>query len=209
MNEPVEYAQASTGKVTARQLLQCVRAGTDNIFMHGKATPDRQSYSDSFVFSVSAVAKDRKTKSETTTKLDVPGWVSNGHTSERKEHPGTDGGRAWVTYAKPYRPLRGFWSLTYDRLIDLLELIPGDAEVSFHVYLDAGTNELLIGSSIRLPGFNQEGLHGDHLYLNVTRMVRGKPKTSHHLISTSTGAHNSGRFGGPVSETDSTGRMGY
>jgi hypothetical protein len=195
MNEPIERAQEITGKVTARQLLAVVRAG-ERLYMHGKAVYNRPSYSDAFTFEVSAPKKTNGV--EITARIEVPGYVSNGETSERKVHTDSLDGHAWTTYCNAFRPTSGFWHIGYgERIRDVLELLPGDAEVSFHVYLDAGTNELLVcaETSVRGGRFTESGLHSDHLYLVAECNVRGKKRERRFLIDVSTGAHNSARFG--------------
>jgi len=196
MNEPIQRAQQRTGRVTARQLLACIRAGQDSLYTHGKAVFDRPSYSDAFTFTVTSVHQDKTfprtvrashTDVETVTKLDVPGYVSNGHTSAVEQRTSTDG-RKYNRYTEAFRPDGGFWSLSYctrDRLVDALSLLPGEAEIAFYVYLDAGTNETLVDA----------GLHGDHLYLVASTVRRGKAKVRSFLLDVSTGPHNTARFG--------------
>lgn len=212
MNEAIERAQARTGKVTARQLLETIRAGGDSLFMHGEAPHDRPSYSDAFVFTLTSTRKDRKTDVETSTKLDVPGYVSNGSTSETKEHTRNEDGQihTWKTQPTAFRPVRGFWSLRYnENLRNVLELLPRDAEVAFHVYLDAGTHEYLIRAVCDMQFGREEGLHADRLYLVVATTERGKRKERRFLIDTSTGPHNSARFGSPRHDRDETGRPNW
>jgi hypothetical protein len=197
--EGVETAQMTTGKVTAGSLLETVRFGSDSLYVHGYAPHNRPSYSDAFVFTLSAVQKG-KNKSETTQKLDVPGSVRGGHTSERKEHVSHDPDlttRRWMTYSEGYRPTKGFWSFGCgrERLIDVLELLPRDAEVSFEVQLDAGTNELLIRSDAQTAYCIERGLHADRFVLVVEHKVRGKVKVRRYIVDESCGAHNTARFG--------------
>lgn len=202
MNEPIQHAQKSTGKVTARSMLAMIRAGSDALYMHGRASHDRASYSDSYIFSVSCTSKDRKTKTETVTQLDVPGYVTNGSTSE-KEETGTGGDR-YVRFVGVYRPMKGFWSLSTQRqrLLDILELLPADAEIAFRVNLDYGTHEYLVRSrgDMNYEGFN--GLHCDHLYLVVRYTSRGKERNREYFIDSHTVPHNTARFGAPGSRID-------
>jgi hypothetical protein len=194
MNEPIERAQEDTGKVTARQLLTVVRAG-DRVYMHGAATPNRPSYSDAFVFDVSAATRGPG-KVEQTTRLRVPGYVSSGNTSERKRNVSQSDGHVWMTYGEAFKPMSGFWSVcSHERLVDILELLPADAHVAIHVYLDAGTNELLVCSDVTLPNGRESGLHSDWLVLVAEYTVRGKRRERRFIVDTSTGAHNSARFG--------------
>jgi hypothetical protein len=209
MNESVERAQETTGKVTARQLLALVRKGSDSLYMHGEAVHGRPSYSDAFTFTVSAVEKRERFKAidgstvrgaETTTTLDVPGWVSNGNTSKTTERMHTDSydGRSYrvVRYSEAFSPTKGFWPLyRNDSLLNVLELLPGDALVSFHVYLDAGTNEYLVRASAPMNFSTESGLHCDKLFLVAEHMVRGKAKTRSFCIGSSCGPHNTARFG--------------
>lgn len=208
MNEPIEHAQKTTGKVTARQLLAVYRAGPRHCYLHGKAAPNRASYSDSFIFTFSSCETDRKTKSETVTKIDLPGWVSNGTTSTREIRKDS-GGKPYGHYTEAYRPLGGFWSLSYnDALPAVLELLPRDAEVSFFVYLDAGTNGYLVeAESTECAGLvAHKGLHNDRIYLVAEWGPPGKRRERHFLIDTSTCPHNTARFGGPQHEADTRGR---
>lgn len=188
MNEPTQHAQSVIGNVTTAKALLDVVKGCRSAGLHGRAAHDRASYSDSFVFEVSADFETRKKGvlvSKSRKEVQVPGWVSNGHTDEQETR--TYEGRTYQKYTGVCRPLSGFWWLyaTVDRLVDVLELLPNDAEVSFHVYLDAGTTE----------GLTAAKLHADHLYLNATYTSRGKRVTRQFLIDAATGGHNSARFG--------------
>jgi hypothetical protein len=212
VNESVERAQERTGPVTARQLLALVRKvrkGEDSLYLHGKAVHGRPSYSDAFIFTISAVERHDAFKAidgrtmrdvETTTTLDVPGWVTDGHTSKAEETTHTDSynGREYkvARYTEAFRPTKGFWSLTYNETLrDVLELLPGDALVSLHVYLDAGTNEYLVRASAPMNFGTEQGLHGDRLYLVAAHTVRGKAKTRRFLLCSTCGPHNTARFG--------------
>lgn len=201
MNEPIQHAQKSTGVVTAKQMLTCIRAGGDSLYIHGQAAHDRASYSDSYVFTMSSVAKDRKSKVETTTKVDVPGYVSNGRPSVRITRNG--GMREKYTeFDGVYRPLKGFWSLggfKDDRLTDILELLPSDAEVAFHVALDYGTHEYLVRADVPMNFETYGGLHADMLFLRVRHTVRGKVKERSYLLDEQVIPHNTARFGAPGS----------
>lgn len=197
ISESVEQAQKTTGIVTAKDLLAVVKLGSDGLGMHGEADPARESYSNAFVFTVNATKKDRKTKFETKAQIAVPGRVGNGHTSERTttEYKGS----RYPKYTGTYSPRAGFWYLTTcaSALIDVLELLPSAAEVSFFVHLDAGTTDYLIAADSTLSMETHKGLHADHLYLDASYMVRGKRVSRRFLIDTSVGAHNSARFGCP------------
>lgn len=194
MNEPTERAQIETGKVTAKQLLAVVRQATHTLSLHGRAALDRPSYSDAFVFEVNATKRDRSGV-ESRTTIDVPGWVGNGNTSTTEESGvGRD---RYARYSEAFRPSAGFWFIGSgsDNLIDVLESLPGDAQVAFSVALDYGTNEYLIRAECPMNFGTERGLHTDFLYLNATVTVRGKTKTRRFLIDTHTGPHNSSRFG--------------
>lgn len=212
INEPIEHAQKTTGKVTAKQLLTALRAGDGKAGLHGRAAHERASYSDSFVFLARTSRKDRKSGAEQVTEIEVPGWVSNGTTSETEEHTAApDSGlsrRRWFTYSNAFRPMKGFWWLfaAEERLRDALECLPGDAQVSFHVALDHGTSELHIGATVTTDFATYKGLHTDHLYLVAECKGRnGKSKTRTFLIDASTGVHNTARFGSPRDERDAQG----
>jgi hypothetical protein len=195
VNEPTEAAQEVTGKVTAGQLYKMVKDG-GCVGLSGEATYNSASYSDSFVFNFRVTREAFKKRAETSSEIRVPGWVSNGHTSKREERTSTSDGTKYMHYTETYRPTGGFWYLySTEKVRDLLQLLPSDAEVSFQVYLDAGTNEYLVRTDCAMPFERYEGLHADHLYLHATKMVRGKRKTWSFLVDTTCGAHNSARFG--------------
>jgi len=204
MNGSTQDASEQTGTITAKALLTAIRAGTDSIGIRGRALTDRPSYSDAFIFTVEAHKRGKTSRDTQTTTLDVPGYVSNGNTDKREIR--IYEGRPYWRYCEAFRPTDGFWWLySSEAILDVLEVLPSAAEVSFHVYLDAGTNENLIGADQTAPiGPNGErnpwagqdkGFHGDHLYLLASYMVRGKRKERRYLISTTTGPHNSARFG--------------
>jgi hypothetical protein len=199
LNEPVEHAQKTTGVVTAKALVTVIRAARGgDVSLHGHTAHDRASYSDAFVFEVTATDRGNgRDKVERRTTIEVPGYVSNGHTSTREER--TFDGSKVVAYREVYRPLKGHWWLSYqaDRVLDILELLPSDAEVSFHVYLDAGTCELLVRAEAPMNYERIQGLHGDALYLEASYLVRGKRKVRRFLLDTQVSAHNSARFGSP------------
>jgi hypothetical protein len=209
MNHSTETAQETTGAVTAKQLLEVVRtAGTfGGCYMHGFAKHDRPSYSDAFIFEFRATSRTSFSggKPEKTTQIHVPGYVSGGHTSEREAYQYE--GKKEQRYCAAYRPLKGFWSLYAheERLRDALELLPRDAEVSFHVSLDAGTNGYLVNADSQMGPYTERGLHTDHLYLVATFMQRGKRREMRVLLDTSTTPHNSARFGCPKHDHDKTG----
>lgn len=207
MNEPIDYAQKTTGKVTAKQVLACIRAGGDSLYLHGVAAYDRASYSDAFIFTMSSVHKTRRREGEgrpveTTTKLEIPGYVSNGRTSERETRQGGVGFGPYTEFTGVFKPLKGFWSLTGGEntvIRDVLEVLPGDAEIAFRVALDYGTHEYLVRADIPMNHETFHGLHADHLYLVATYTVRGKRKTREYLIDTQIIPHNTARFGEPGS----------
>jgi hypothetical protein len=196
VNEPTEEAQKVTGKVTAGQLYKLVRDG-GRVGLSGEATYNRASYSDSFVFNFRVTRKAFKKRAETSSEVRVPGWVTNGYDSKRERTYTSNGSNdKCMHYTETYRPTGGFWYLySADMVRDLLQLLPSDAEVSFQVYLDAGTNEYLVQAGCAMPYERYEGLHADHLYLHATKVVRGKRKEWHFLVDTTCGAHNSARFG--------------
>lgn len=194
MNEPTEHAQSIIGSKTTAKALLNVLKGCDSASLHGNAALNRASYSDSFVFEVSAKFEGR-TKSggrvirngtETFKSVEVPGWVSNGHTDEKEMRTSAEG-RFYPRYTGVHKPMKGFWWLyaRTDRIIDILELLPKDAEIAFHVYLDAGTNEPCVDAN----------MHADHLYLCAKYTNRGKRVERTFLIDATTGRHNSARFG--------------
>jgi hypothetical protein len=214
MNHSTEIAQGTTGKVTAKQLLAVVRHATQSrfsggsVFMHADAVYGRPSYSDAFTFDLSAT--DRwDSRQAITTKITVPGCVRGGHTSKREDREYD--GRTEKHFCEAYKPTRGHWSLMCRErsLADVLELLPRDAEVSFEVHLDAGTNQYL-ANAVTTPGSGTErGLHADHLYLVAKVTTRGKAREMRFLIDTTAGAHNSARFGSPRHDEDTTGRPGW
>lgn len=192
MNEPIVRAQVETGKVKAKQLLDLVRFG-GRLFMHGLATYGRPSYSDSYIFEVTSKREKTSRSCEESRMLAVPGYVSNGNTSKREEN-----GSKYMRYVEAYRPLEGFWSFSCGRenLLAILDLLPRDAEVAFFVYLDAGTNELLVRADVKLPWGDEQGLHADKVCLIASWTSRGNRVVREFMIDSSCGAHNSGRFGG-------------
>lgn len=193
MNEPIQCAQKQTGKVTAKALLEIVRQG-DRHFFHGRATHNRESYSDSFIFEFTSKQTATKDRVETSRTLDVPGWVSNGNTSAREER--TYDGRRYWRYVDVYRPTSGFEQIDSELLRDVLEVLPIDAEVGFHVYLDAMTSELLVSADSKLHYMTEQGLHGDKVYLVAWYERRGKRVQRKFIVSAHVCAHNSARFGG-------------
>jgi hypothetical protein len=184
MNEPTVHAQQTTGATTAKALLAVLK-GCDSAGLHGRAATDRASYSDSFVFDVIATSKRKGV--ETRKEVSVPGWVSNGSDDTKETHKSLSG-RPFDVYSGVFRPERGFWWLyaITDRVIDILDLLPSNAEIAFHVWLDGGTTETLIGTT----------LHADHLYMVATYTSRGKRIERRFMIDASTGQHNTARFGG-------------
>jgi hypothetical protein len=213
MNESIETAQACTGKTTAGQLREVIRYGVKSCYMRGHATPERESYSNAFTFTLTAIESENyKAGYIAEKKLNVPGHVSNGSTSLRKEHTSLSDSSKWTTYDEAYRPLQGFWSLSLgarERLLDVLDLLPKDAEVAFRVYLDSGTNGYLIAAECKMGYHNypESGLHTDSLYLIVRQNVRGKEKVREFLLDWNTTAHNSARFGSPRHDRDTVGQQ--
>lgn len=169
MNEPTEHAQKTTGPVTAGALLAVLR-NCASASLHGTAAPDRAEWSDSFTFRM--VARFERKGVTSQKEIHVPGWVSNGRTDDPEI---------------VHRPRAGFWWLyaVTDRLVDALELLPADAQIAFHVYLDAGTTEAL----------RRAQLHGDRLTLHAHYSRRGKTVTRSILLDAQTGPHNTARFG--------------
>lgn len=215
MNNSVEIAQAQTGKVTAKAVLDVLRAfkGLDiSAGLHGTAVHDRPSYSDSFIFRLSVTHRERdregKRGAETTSEINVPGWVCNGHTSKREDR--VYEGRPYKAYCEAYRPTSGFWYLSYEwrRVRDILELLPRDAEIAFFVYLDAGTSDTLVAADTTVGYHAEHGLHSDHLYMVATYMQRGKRVEREFMIAATTGPHNTARFGTPHHDKDTVGRGG-
>lgn len=184
MNEPTVHAQKSTGKVTAKDVLSILK-GCESASLYGRAALGRATWSDSFVFDL--VATYRRRGIETSREVSVPGWVSNGHDNEKKTYASFADGRKTEVYCGTHRPERGFWWLyaVTDRVIDVLDLLPSNAEIAFHVYLDAGTNATLTDAT----------LHADHLYMVATYTSRGKQVQRRFLIDASAGAHTTARFG--------------
>ena len=168
---------------TTRELLDTIK-GCESVGLHGEAVCGRESYSDAFVFRT--VATIRKQGQETKKEIVVHGRVSNGHSDDKKTCKST-AGRTFEVYSGVYRPERGFWWLCAGALSlkDVLAVLPGGAEVTFHVYLDAGTNEILVDRC----------LHADQLYLIAKYLHRGKPVERRFLLDTSIGSHNIARFG--------------
>lgn len=191
-----DVAKETTGPMTAKALLRHVRLGNDGLYVHGRAPLSRPSYSDAFVFTLSA--RSGAHGGEVTSTMDVPGYVNPGHTSEREVRKSAHMSGNWHEYNQPFRPEKGFWSLSYnprDRLIDVLELLPAKTEVGFRVSLDAGTNEYQVRADMVMNHGVEEGLHTDHFYLFAHCLVRGRTVMRSWLIDTSTCAHNTARFG--------------
>jgi hypothetical protein len=210
MNEPIEYAQKTTGKVSARDLLQVVKTSPSHCFLHGVAAYDRASYSDSFIFTLTSRREKTTKHAASDTTIDVPGYVSNGHTSETKEHISAYDHSAWMSYSEVYRPLRGFWSLNYcEQLVNVLQILPPAAEVGLFVYLDAGTNELLVRAKCEMNHYSERGLHCDKLYLVASWMKQGKRIERQYLIDSQVSAHNTARFGSPKYDRDGQGNTQY
>jgi len=196
MNEPTLYAQNEIGnKATVKSMVRIVRLGSTYLSLHGRATPGRECYSDSFIFELRATARDSKAKSETVTSIELPGWVRNGHTSNTVER--TYGASKCLDYDQRYRPESGFWSITGSccNLVSLLEMLPQDAEVSIEVGLDRLTTNVLKSAVVAMQHSTDQGLHGDALCLHVTHTKRGKLVTTAILLDAVTSLHNTARFG--------------
>lgn len=153
-----------------------------SVYCHAETIHDRSSYSDEMTFNFSIERKGLTTKGFT-----LPGICRNGHDDKTQEMESAIDGDKYMKYVGVYRPLRGFFSLNgYNDLVGCLEAIPDDAEVKVEVYLDAGTNEICV----------RAGLHCDHVYLKA-KWTRGKRLIERcFLLKSSTGLHNSARFGG-------------
>ena len=171
----IQYAQEKTGKVTAKMLRGVLaslhRKGTarGTLAIHGEAVYGRASCSDSFIFTLSASAEVRRVNHDirpvtTTVKIDVPGYVSNGYTSVRAEEASTPCS-PYMRYTEPFRPEKGFWYLPYqwERLENIVALLPADAEVALFVALDDGTQEYLVRSDVAINRETHRGLHADSL----------------------------------------------
>lgn len=153
-------------------------------YFHGKRVPDAPSWSDPFTFTLTVTHSDHQNKEHD--HLELPGMVHGGHNDALEWHKGFDG-REFPHASEGYRPTTGFWSLfsgeEYFR--NVVEMLPSDAELSIEVYLDAGTNEILM----------REHLHHDRLILNA-HWKRGKKEFNRtFLIDSYCGRHNSARFG--------------
>lgn len=188
MNEPIEFAQKITGKVTVRQLREVLKhvGRYASVGIHGRATYERASWSDSFLFEVSATKRDKGV--EIREEIKVPGYVSNGYkgapTLRAGNRPFPD---SWE-YTETFRPTEGFWYLGLsETLYNLLDILPSNAEIAFFVYLDAATHS----------GLAKAGLHGDRLYLKAKYVLRGKTVEREFLVDEHTGEHTTSRFGGP------------
>ena len=168
----------NTALVALRKAARRQNAG--RIFLHGQRNYDSPTWTNEWTFTVSCQQYNKST-----VKVDVPGYVSNGHTSEIEEY--VYEGRKDVRYSGHYKPQNGFWSLfgSADQLTTALESIPDDAEIRFDVSLDGGTNQLMV----------RAGLHGDFLRLNAVWSRNGKRIERKFLIDTACSEHNSARFG--------------
>jgi hypothetical protein len=194
----IEIAQAKCGKTTARDLRAVCKAGSDRLFLNGDAVYDRPSYSDAFTFEMTGRSGKRNGVS-TDHKITLPGYVSNGHTSERTPRQSMSG-RPYLKYTETFRPLAGFWDCSYtarETLLGILQFLPAKAQVAFYVYLDAGTSELLVSADSTMAPF-EKGLHQDHLYLLAYVPKSDGSLTEYRfLIDAHTSAHNTARFGNP------------
>lgn len=211
MNEPIEAAQEITDKVTAKDLLGILR-GSASAALNGEMNPMRESYSDSFVFRLTAKFKAIKSKISTEKVLQVPGYVGNGYTSKiearTRFHASRigEGSLMWdpssprgtySAFGEVYRPLKGYWWLygVTDRLIDILEALPRNAEIGFYVYLDGGSTELHAQTTITTARETFTGLHTDLLYVVASVTKNGRSRERRFLLDVRTGGHNSARFG--------------
>lgn len=107
-----------------------------------------------------------------------------------------------ISGSKGHNPERGAWHVWgTDGLLAIVEMLPKAAEVTFFVYLGAGTNQYLESATrgkadTRLGEVSPfEGLFCDHLYVEADFERRGKRVRRRYLLSTSTTPHNSARFG--------------
>jgi len=107
-----------------------------------------------------------------------------------------------ISGSKDHNPERGAWHVWgTDDLLAIVEMLPKAAEVTFFVYLGAGTNQYLESATRgkvdtrlgEVPAF--EGLHCDKLYVEADFERRGKRVRRRYLLDTSTGPQNSARFG--------------
>lgn len=171
---------ASTKNESLINLRPALRKG-GRAYCHAEALPGRESYSDAAEFNFS-VEKGKLM----TTGYKLPGIIRNGHDDVVRMVKPSDDGSEYPVYDGVYRPLQGFFQCSYsDTLSSALESLPDDAAVSIEVYLDAGTNELCV----------ERRLHVDHIYLHA-KWYRGKKEHKRtFLLQSSTGLHNSARFG--------------
>lgn len=151
--------------------------------LHIVRDPSAESWSDAAIGTMT-FKKEVKGVETFTEVRDIPCVIRNGHTNEIETY--TYDGRTRERYSGVYKPTKGFWYLAYNEtLLAVLEGLPARAEVSFEVYLDAGTNEPLVKAR----------MHSDFLYL-VAKWTSGKKTvTRRFLIDVSTGEHNTARFG--------------
>jgi len=205
-NNNIQTAQEKTGKVTAKQLRAVLatlhKKGLSrcSVSIHANAVYGRPSYSDAFVFTLTAHTESRVKGEErsvtTDTKIDCPGYVANGHTSVRDETKGTVGS-PYMMYCETFRPTKGFLYLSYefDRIEGILALLPGDAEIAFYMALDAGTHEYLVRADCTINGETHHGFHADIFYMAARVTRGGKSKDYHFMIDADALPHNSARFG--------------
>jgi len=202
-SEGSQTAEETTGQVTAGALLAHIKGA--EVYLHGQAAYGRPSYSEAFIFTVSAKRYAPRVKgaswedrrAEIVSTLDVPGSCNRGTTSEVEIRESSSGPHH--EYRTPFGPQKGFWSLfahTED-FRAILELLPRDAIVSLQVSLDAGTHEYLVRSTSTMNYETYKGLHADHLYVCATYTRRGKTVKARFLLDTSVVPHTTCRFGYP------------
>lgn len=153
-------------------------------YFHGERVPNAPSYSDPFTFKLTC-AHFNSIKNKEHTVFEIIGNVHGGHTNKISWHK-HDG----LEYPHPeegFRPVTGFWSLggVDDYFKSAIRSIPNDAELSLEVYLDSGTNEILM----------REELHCDTLILHAKWSRGEKQHKREYLIGLQVGRHNSARFG--------------
>lgn len=116
------------------------------------------------------------------TKVEVSAHIKSGYTdaTEMREYDG----RTEERYSEEYAPTQGFVSFSHDAFVSAVQSVPKHARITLGVYLDAGNLTLIPAR-----------LHCDNVYL-IARWTEGKHEiTRRFLIDTSTGPHNSARFG--------------
>lgn len=166
--------------------------------LHGYRDPRNDSYGNQWVFEFTGVKRGTEdTNAETLVRINVSGSINPGHTSTlEKREPNED-----PAYAERFRPVKGFWSLSYrDEIVrSAVMALPVDVEPRFVVCLDAGTNL----NAVRV------GHHIDKLYFMGKRESARKNQEWSFILDVSAGPHNTARFGSPVTPGDTTGRSDW